>query len=249
MKHGYDGELRRHDPVFRQAWAVRAGDHVLDVGCGGGQTTREAARLAAPGTALGIDISAAAVERARSLAAGENVAFECADAEVHRFTAVHFDLVISRFGMMFFRDPAAAFGNIAGAVRPGGRLVMMVWQSAADNEWDAVLRRTLTSAGAPSVTAGESAFSLADPAVVTGLLESAGFGDAAFEDVREPVYYGADADAALEWVRGFASTKAMLAHLDQDRGLRRLRSVLAGRADSTGVWFGSRSWIVTARRR
>jgi ubiquinone/menaquinone biosynthesis C-methylase UbiE len=86
-------------------------------------------RLANVGSALGIDISASAIERARELTQAQtirNVTFECADAQVHRFPREHFDLAISRFGTMFFADPVAAFGNIRRALRRGGRLVMMV---------------------------------------------------------------------------------------------------------------------------
>ena len=252
---GYDDELRLHDPVLRRACGVQPGDHVLDIGCGSGQTTCDAARLASAGTALGIDISAAAVERARSLAQAQgprNVTFECADAASHRFPAGHFDLAISRFGVMFFPDPLAAFGNIARALRPGGRLVMMTWQASEDNEWDVVIRRALASPGTPPVSAGSEAFSLADPGVVTPLLESAGFGGISFTDVREPVYYGPDVAAALDWVHGFASTRATLQRLDPaaaSGALGRLREALAAHMDDSGVWFGSRSWIITAHRR
>lgn len=250
MLDGYDDELRLHDEVFRRACAVGAGDRVLDIGCGSGRTTCDAARRAGEGSALGVDISAAAVERARELGRGlNNVAFECADAQVHPFPSARFDLAISRFGVMFFRDPEAAFVNIAAALKPNGRLVMMTWQAAADNEWNVAIRHALTGAGAPAVTEGSAAFSLADPADVTGHLEAAGFADIAFADVREPVYYGPDVDAALGWVRGFASTRAMAERLDPAAATSALRETLAAHLSDDGVWFGSRAWLITARRR
>ncbi|MGH3151149.1 MAG: class I SAM-dependent methyltransferase, partial [Streptosporangiaceae bacterium] len=101
----YDAELRRHDEVLRRTCGVQSGEQVLDVGCGLGQTTCEAARLARAGSALGIDISASAIERARELAQARgvrNVSFECADAQVRRFPQERFDLAMSRFGTMFF---------------------------------------------------------------------------------------------------------------------------------------------------
>ncbi len=107
----YDAELRLHTEVLRRAWAIRPSDHVLDIGCGSGQTTRQAARLARAGSAVGIDISAPAIARARELAWAEglhNVTFERADAQTHRFAVECFDLVISRFGTMFFDDPDLA---------------------------------------------------------------------------------------------------------------------------------------------
>jgi ubiquinone/menaquinone biosynthesis C-methylase UbiE len=128
--NGYDAELRRHNQILRQACGVQPHDHVLDIGCGTGQTTRQAARAAQAGSALGVDISAPAIERARKLAQIEglgNVIFEHANAQVHRFQQQRFDLAISRFGTMFFEDPVAAFANIRRALCPVGRPVVVVW--------------------------------------------------------------------------------------------------------------------------
>jgi SAM-dependent methyltransferase len=246
---GYDAELRRHNEVLRQACGVQFHDHVLDIGCGAGQTTREAARVAR--SALGVDVSAPAIERARELARSEglsNITFECASAEVHRFPQERFDLAISRFGTMFFGDPAAAFANIGRALRPAGRLVMMVWQAPERNEWEVAIRQSLRAA-APSGL--PDAFSLADPPTVTGILEAAGFADVTFTDVNEPVYYGPDVAAAMDWVRGFAYTREVLKRLDPAaaaRAVERLREALAAHLSDDGVWFNSRAWIVTARR-
>jgi SAM-dependent methyltransferase len=249
----YDAELQRHHETLRRAWGVRPGDHVLDIGCGSGQTTREAARLANVGSALGIDISASAIERARELAQAQeirNVAFECADAQVHRFGQERFDLAISRFGTMFFADPAAAFGNVGRALRRDGRLVMMVWQAHDRNEWDVAIRQCLAGPGT-AASAGPDPFSLADPPVVTGILEAAGFMDVSFTDVHEPMYFGPDVAAALDWIRGFAYTSEVLNRLDPAdaaSALGRLRETLAAHMSDGGVWFDSRAWIVTARR-
>jgi len=124
--------------------------------------------MARAGSALGVDVSASAIERARELAEAQevrNVTFEQADAQVHRFPRERFDLAISRFGTMFFADPVAAFANIGRALRPDGRLVMMVWQASDRNEWDVAIRRSLEgSAAAPA--AGPDPFSLADPLAV-----------------------------------------------------------------------------------
>ena len=124
------------------------------------------------GGALGVDISAPAIERARELARAEglrNVTFEHADAQVHRFPPERFDLVISRFGTMFFDDPVAAFANIRRALRPAGRLVMMVWQAHERNEWDVAIRQSLAGPEGPAAaaSAGPDPFSLADPPAVT----------------------------------------------------------------------------------
>lgn len=254
---GYDAELRRYDDVLRRAFGVQSGDRVLDIGCGTGQTTRQAARTARAGSALGVDVSASAIGRARELARAEglrNVAFEHADAQAHRFPQERFDLAVSRFGTMFFADPRAAFGNIGRALRPAGRLVMLVWQASERNEWEVAIRQALAGpeGAAATVSGGPDPFSLADPPAVEETLEAAGFAGVAFTDVRAPVYYGPDVAAALDWVSGFTCTSNVLNQLDPDAAARAagcLREMLAAHLQEDGVWFNSRSWIVTARRR
>jgi SAM-dependent methyltransferase len=253
---GYDAELRRHNEVLRRAAGVQPHDHVVDVGCGTGQTTRQAARTAQAGSALGVDISAPAIERARELARAEglrNVTFEHANAQVHRFPEERFDLAISRFGTMFFDDPIAAFANISRALRPAGRLVMMVWQAHERNEWDVTIRQSLGTAEGPvpGASGGPDPFSLADPPTVTQILQAAGFADVAFTDIHEPVFYGPDVAAALDWARGFTCTSEILKELDPaaaERAVGRLREALAVHLTDDGVWFSSRAWIITARR-
>jgi SAM-dependent methyltransferase len=253
----YDAELQRHNIVLRQACGIGRDDRVLDIGCGTGQTTREAARLAVAGHALGVDVSAAAIARAREPAEAEglgNVSFEQADAATHGFPAEHFDIAISRFGTMFFGEPLVAFRNIARAIRTGGRLVMMVWQECERNEWLVSIRDALV-AGESTPTAFPGTpdpFSLADPIVVEGILDAAGFSEFDFTDVHEPVYYGKDVDTALEWVRGFSYTQAVLRQLGPvaaEFALERLREMIAEHQNGFGVWFDSRAWIVTANRR
>ena len=166
----YDDELRAHNERLRAAAAIRPGEEVLDIGCGAGQTTREAAGAAAPGRVLGIDVSQPALERARELTAAEgldNVTYEQGDAEVHRFEPGRFDVAISRFGVMFFSDPVAAFANIARALRRGGRVVLLVWQRRERNEWDAAIDAAL---GAPPPSARGEPFSLGEPAVTQSVL-------------------------------------------------------------------------------
>jgi len=213
--------------------------------------------MAFDGAALGVDVSALAIERARHRARAEglgNVTFECADAQVYGFAEGSFDVAVSRFGTMFFDDPVAAFANIGRALRPGGRLVMVVWQAAERNEWDVAIRRALDEPGGSSAVAegGPDPFSLADPATVEAILRAAGFADIGLTGVEEPVHYGTDVTAAVEWVRGFTCTTELLKRLDPaaaERALARLRDTLAARLSDEGIWFGSRAWIVTAHRR
>lgn len=233
----YDAELRRYAQRLTEAVHVGPDDHVLDIGCGAGQTTRDAARQAVRGSALGVDISPAMVARARELAADlPNVRFEEADAQLYPFGDNQFSLATSRFGTMFFADPPAAFTNIRRALVPGASFVQLVWQAADRQEWVSEIRGAL----GPS-EAGASAFSLAEPSTVDDLLSVAGFTDVTLTEVAEPVWYGPDPAAAVEAVRALR-----MAGEPQAPALDRLHEVMAAHATPDGVWFDSRAWLVRA---
>ena len=248
----YDAELRRHDECFRAALQVGPRDRVLDIGCGAGQSTREAARAATEGSVVGVDISEEMLQVARRRSAEEglgNVAFELADAQDHAFPPAHFDLCISRFGVMFFADPIAAFTNIARAMRPDARLALMVWQGQELNEWSTAIQRALAAEDAPSASA-PAAFSLGDRAATTRLLTATGFVSIDFAEVHEPVFYGPDIDAAHDAIVALFLAKDRLTGTNPatDETLRRLRVLLHTHLTAEGVFFDSRAWIVTARR-
>jgi SAM-dependent methyltransferase len=245
----YDSELRALYGHLRAAAAVAQGDRVLDIGCGAGESTRDAARAAAPGPVLGIDLSEALLEQARARSEGlANVSYVLADAQTHPFTDGRFDIALSRFGTMFFVDPVAAFANIGRALRPGGRLVQLVWQTRERQEWALEIARAL---GGPVDSGGLDPFSLGEPATLRRVL--AGFQDIEFEDIREPVFYGPDAAAGVEFVLAFQTTQDALAAMspeDAERTLARLRALMDDHCTAEhGVAFDSRAWIVTARRR
>jgi SAM-dependent methyltransferase len=252
----FDAEDRPHNERFRAATGVTQRDRVLDIGCGTGLSTRDAARAATAGGALGIDLSAQMLEHARRISREEgltNIGFEQADAQVHRFPAGGFDVAISKFGSMFFDDPVAAFGNVGHALRPGGRLVLMVWQARELNAWSTTIREAIAGdAELPPPTAtGPSPFSLGDPAVAGGILAAAGFTEVTFTDVREPVHYGPDAAVALGVVSGLRSTRDLLAGMDAGQAaeaVARLRATLAAHQTGDGVLFDARTWIIAARR-
>jgi len=242
-----------HDRLLEAA-GVERNSRILDIGCGSGQTTRDAGRRAPSGHALGVDLSGKMLEIARRLAQHDglhNVAFEQADAQVHPFPDASFDIAISRTGTMFFGDPVTAFTNIGRALRPGGRLAMVAWQPVSENEWFREISGAMAAGRDLPVPPPEAPgpFSLSQPPRVRELLESAGFAETRFEDVREPMHFGPTADEAHRFVAGL--TDWMLEGLDdagRSRALDDLRARMVAHESQRGVEFGSAMWLVTARR-
>ena len=252
----HDLALAAHTRELFAAAAVRPADRVLDIGCGCGSTTREAARAAADGGALGVDLSTAMLERARQRADEEdvpNVAFERADAQVHPFETAHYDVFMSRFGAMFFGDPPVAFTNLARATRPAGRVALLVWQELARNEWLTAPRAALAvgrTLPEPPVGA-PGPFGLADRDQAREVLERAGFDRVEFDDVDAPFVFGTDPDDAWAFTRNIPPVLGLLQGLDAAdtaRALDALRTTIDDHATADGVVFGSRAWLVRAVR-
>jgi SAM-dependent methyltransferase len=245
--------IPHHRRLLSEA-AIGATERVLDIGCGTGQTTRDAARAAASGSALGVDLSSKMIEHARSRAAAEgvgNVRFEQVDAQIHPFDAASFDVAVSRTGTMFFGDLVAANTNIARALRPGGRLVAMTWQPIVHNEWIREFSGALAAGrdlpAPPSDAPGP--FALSEPDRVRAVLTSAGFTDVALDAMSAPMWFGTDADDAYRFVLGLLGW--MLDGLDgagRTRALDALRATTAAHQTAEGVVYESGAWIIRAVR-
>ncbi|MBE1501831.1 ubiquinone/menaquinone biosynthesis C-methylase UbiE [Amycolatopsis lexingtonensis] len=243
-------ELSRYQERLRELFGVGAAYRVLDIGCGAGATTRDAARSAPEGSVHGVDVAAPVIETARRLAAEEgvpNATFEQADAQSHPFPPAHFDLAISRFGTMFFADPVAAFTNIGRALRPGARLVQLVWQDADRQEW-AEWADAIKPPSDGTTSLDGSPFSLGDPRNFHEILTAAGFTGIEVTELSEPIDYGTQAEA-YDFVLGMSRDLfEELEPAEVPAAHDRLRAVLAAHDTGDGVWFGSRAWFVTAHR-
>jgi SAM-dependent methyltransferase len=232
---------------------------VLDIGCGCGDTTIELARRVAPGgAATGIDISAVMLERARQAARAQRIAasFERADAQTHAFPAASVDVVYSRFGVMFFADPTAAFANLRRALRPGGRLSFICWQSLPENPWMFVpLGAALQVLPPPPLPAPDAPgpFAFADSGRVGGILSGAGFIDVQFQDVRQTLRIGSGAgiDQTVDFLLQMGPAAAALRESSDPTLVPRVaaavREALVPYATDDGIRMPSASWIVTAR--
>lgn len=249
----FDAGVARYLQPFLDAAAIGPTAQVLDVGCGIGQTTREAARLASAGSVTGVDLSARMLDLARRRAEQEgltNIRFEQADAQVADLGVDRYDRVVSRTGVMFFGDPVAAFANLARALRPDGRMVLLVWQPFAENEWiQAFLGAVAGGDVSPPPPDGPGPFSLGDPERVRAVLTAAGFAEPELVGVREPMFYGRDVATAEDMVLGTVGGR--LAELDDAAradAVTALRASLQAHLGADGVTYRSAMWIITAER-
>jgi SAM-dependent methyltransferase len=252
----YDRAGRRHWQRFLDADLVASSDVVLDVGCGTGRPTRDVARIAAQGSVVGIDLSAAMLDRARAQSAAEglsNVVYVQGDAQVYRFDESAFDTAISSFGAMFFGDRVAAFSNIGWALRPGGRLALLAWRELDRNEWLTELRAAL-AVGRDLPLPPQDAptpFALADADRVRAMLGAAGYDRIELEPVDEPIEFGSDAEDAFAFMRTLGIVEGLTHGLDdaaRDRALGELQRTVAAHDGPEGVLFGTSAWLITARR-
>lgn len=251
----YDRMLHRFGRDAITAGAPRAGEAVLDVGCGTGAFTLELARRVEPGgEVVGVDIDLAAIEAAERRAARlgiGSVRFVRADVATTALGHERFDLVASRFGAMLFADPVPAYRQLRTALRPGGRLVAVVWREPAANYWfslpaAAVARHAdLALLARDAHTPGPFAFS--DPETVRSILTAAGFVAVRVDPLDGLVPVGTDLGDALEFFD--ATLGARLGDLPALGAIREeLASLLRPHTGLRGVEVPAAAWLIRARR-
>lgn len=255
----YDRQLEPFVGPLLDRLGIRPGDRVVDIGCGCGATTLEAAQRGAE-RVVGIDISAPmlAVARERARAAGvATVEFVVADAQTHRFEASSVDVVASRFGVMFFDDPLAAFTNLHGALAAAGRLGFVCWQPLAANPWllvpglAAAAHVPLPELGGDG---GPGMFSLASPDTIRAILQGSGFARVDVEALTPTLTLGGAESLgdAVDYLLGTGIARAILDPAPPDARQRAIEAVTAVLAEhhepGLGVRLGSGAWLVTATR-
>ena len=257
LQETLDQQLASFGHVVMDRLAIGSGERVLDVGCGCGETSLELGRrVGASGSVLGVDISTIMLERAQQRGNGvANVRFLVADAQTYPFEAGSFDAIFSRFGVMFFNDPPAAFRNLARALTPGGRIGFHCWKALADNPWMTVplfaaLQHVPPPTPPPPNAPGPFAFADADR--VRGILTEAGFAEIDFESRSDVMGVGSGsldeaADFALQM--GPASIAIREATPETIAKVRTsVREALTPHMTADGVRLATSSWVVTARR-
>lgn len=255
----FDRMLEPWVEVLAGAAQIRSGEQVLDLGCGTGTTTLEAAWLCGPsGTAVGVDLSVPMVERARERAMEAelaNIRFEVGDCQVDELPDQPYDVAISRFGVMFFDDPVAAFANVGRAMAPGGRLAMLTWAPLVQQDWITVL-----AAGAlqhlPMPDLGEEGgpgmFSLADRERIVTILEAAGWSEVDVQERPKTVLVagGGSTDRTLDFLLATGLGRALMAEAPDeataDKATDAMRTALEGHKTPRGVELGAVALTVTA---
>jgi SAM-dependent methyltransferase len=247
------------DALFDRA-DLQRGETVLDVGCGAGPSTLEAARRVSPGRVTGVDFSSGLIEAARSRAADLPIDWMVADAQTAEFARAAYDVVISRFGVMFFTDPERAFANLAGACRPDGRLVVAVWPIRGRSAFFArpldVLSLTFQRLGIKARLPPDDRgpFALGDRDRTTRMLRAAGWVDVDISSDERPLYLGgpgATDEQAAHFCLSFGPVNIMLADQPEDvrEAVRRdLLAALPDWRDDVGIGLPGGVMLVSARR-
>lgn len=263
FRHLLSGNGRRHSEIADVDFDVQVGDKVLDVACGFGETSLALGRKVGPrGEVLGIDCAReflSIAERERIEAGADNVHYELGDAMVADLPASYYDVVYVRFGMMYFQSPVRAMRNLRKALRPEGKLCMLVWRSLADNPAWAVAKEValefLPPPGEDAATCGPGPFSMASEQTDRAMLEAAGFPEIdLFRKIDIDIRLGRTVEEAVDFQilvgpSGEIIREAGEAGQQQLPAIREaLRSLFEQHLRPNGVFLPSSTWAIMARK-
>jgi SAM-dependent methyltransferase len=237
-----------------EAAAPTAGEHVLDIGCGCGKTSLALAdAVGAKGRVVGADISEPMLAHAKSRIGGRSqLSFMQADAATHRFEQ-SFDLVFSRFGVMFFADPDAAFANLRKALKPTGRIAFVCWREPRENDWVRVPVGAARDHVPPQPQLGPEdpgPFSFANPGRVRRILAHGGFDVITMRPFDTQMVFGNSLDDAVDYLQEFGPVSRLLKEAtppQREAAVNAIREAMKPYAKSSPITMTGATWLVTAK--
>lgn len=263
FRHLLSGNGGIHSQIADEHFDVRPGDRVIDVACGFGETSLSLGRRVGPsGEVLGIDCAEsfiAIAEQERVQAGADNVRFELGDAMIADLPENYYDVAYVRFGMMFFQSPVRAMRNLRRALKPGGKLCMIVWRSLADNPAWRVAKEValefLPPPGDDAATCGPGPFSMGSEETDRAMLEAAGFPEVeVFKQIDADIRLGRDVDEAVDFQLLVGPSGEIIREAG-DEGEKRLPDIRKALADrfarslrDDGVFLPSSTWAIMARK-
>ena len=263
FRHLLSGNGKIHSDIAAPRFAIQPGDRVLDIGCGFGETCLEMARIVGPaGEVLGLDCTAAFLEvanRERDEAGLMQVRYALGDAQLQPLPEAYFDVAYSRFGIMFFESAVRALRNTFRALKPGGKLCLIVWRSLADNPaWGAaksIVLDYLPPVGNGAQTCGPGPFSWANEGTSREMMAAAGFTNVErFERVDADICIGSTVEEAIDY-QILVGPSGEIVREAKEEGQRRLPEIrerlatlMRAHLHDDGVYLPSSTWLIVARK-
>jgi SAM-dependent methyltransferase len=263
FRHLLSGNGKIHSDIAYADFDIRSGDKVLDIGCGFGETALEIGEMVGPtGEVIGIDCTDSFLDIAnqeRETANAGNVRYEMGDAQVCDLPEEYFDVAYSRFGVMFFQSAVRALRNANRALKPGGKVCLIVWRSLADNPcWGAakeVALRHLPPPGEGASTCGPGPFSMAGEDTDRAMLQAAGFPEVElFKQIDADVCIGRDIEEAIDYQLLVGPSGEIVREAGEEgqhklRDIRRdLHELMSPYLRDSGVFMPSSTWAIMARK-